>query len=140
MDFSEGSAIPFRTLHHTVESHRELAVVGLYLIPDEHVADTWDFLDGGRTPRTAPTVDLVTETVILFTHGHRPTPGHGVTIDRVVLEDGQLLVEATETRSTGGFDSAVWPAHMIAVKGKWPPYGDIRLRLQVTYGPQKASA
>ncbi|WP_433789775.1 hypothetical protein [Actinoplanes sp. CA-252034] len=58
-----------------------------------------------------------------------------MTIDRVVLEDGHLVVEATETRRTGGLDSAVSPAHLIAVKGKWPPYGDIRLRLQVTYGP-----
>ncbi|MEV4280832.1 hypothetical protein [Actinoplanes xinjiangensis] len=132
MNSTDRSEIPFRNLLHTGYSPSRFFLVGLYLIPDVEVADAWERLVG----ETAHTIDLATETVILFTLGHRPTPGHGVTIDRVFVEDGQLVVEATEERSAGGLDTAVSPAHMIAVQGKWSPNSDIRLRLQVTFAPR----
>ncbi|HEX8391637.1 MAG TPA: protease complex subunit PrcB family protein [Longimicrobium sp.] len=44
-----------------------------------------------------PSIDFTTETVIVAAMGSRPTGGYGITVERAVRTEGEIVVEVVET-------------------------------------------
>lgn len=74
------------------------------------------------TPKKRPTVDFAKRTLILATQGERPNSGYSITIERVVLDAGELTVHVAEQEP----DPAVPTCSQLQVITR--PYHLVRVR------------
>ena len=111
--------VAFRTVfqglaHAGGESRAEL----LLLRDDAGWQALWTRLNRGINPAPAPPeVDWRAELVVALAVGRRGAMGYEVTIDRLVLDGGELVVEVHEDSPQGvvALQAITEPVHIVAV-------------------------
>jgi hypothetical protein len=81
---------------------------------------TWRRLH--KTPKKLPKVNFAKHVLILVTQGEKPNSGYGITIERIVLDGGELTVHVAEQEP----DPAVPGCSQLQVITR--PYHVVRLR------------